>query len=245
MKDRAAIVTGGSRGIGRAICTELAGCGAKIAINYAGNDQAAEETAAMCKALGAEVILVKGDVSKAEDCSEVVRKTVEAFGTVDILVNNAGIVRDSLLMRMSEEDFDRVIDINLRGTFLMMKEVSRIMMKKRYGRIINMASVSGLMGNAGQVNYSASKGGIVSMTKSFAREIGTKGITVNAVAPGFIETDMTASMNEEALKGMIETIPEKRIGQPEDIANAAAFLAKEKSGYITGQVLCVDGGMCM
>ena len=245
MKDRVAIVTGGSRGIGRAIATELAEEGAKVVINYAGNDKAAEETAELCRSYGAEVLLVKGNVASAEDCERVVKETVNTFGRVDILVNNAGIIKDNLLMRMDDEDFDKVININLKGTYLMMKAVSRIMMKQRYGRIVNMASVSGIMGNIGQINYSASKGGVISMTKTFAREIATKGVTVNAVAPGFIATDMPASMGEGVLDEMKKSIPVKRVGKPEDIANAVKFFASESSEYITGQVLCVDGGMCM
>lgn len=245
MKDKVAIITGASRGIGRAIAKTFAESGAKLVINYAGNDKAAEETAEMCRNLGAEVLLAKGNVANASDCTEIVNKTIENFGRVDILVNNAGIIRDSLLMRMADEDFDQVIDINLKGTYLMMKAVSRVMMKQRYGRIVNMASVSGIMGNIGQINYSASKGGVISMTKTFAREIATKGVTVNAVAPGFIATDMTASMGEGILEEMKKTIPVREVGKPEDIAEAVKFFASEKTGYITGQVLCVDGGMCM
>ena len=245
MKDRVAIVTGGSRGIGRAICVAMAKAGAKVVINYAGNEAAAKETEDLCKEAGAETLVVKGDVSIKADCETIVKTTMDAFGRVDILVNNAGIIKDNLLMRMDEEDFDRVIDINLKGTFLMMKEVSRIMMRQRYGRIINMSSVSGIMGNAGQVNYSASKGGVVSMTKSLAREIATKGVTVNAVAPGFINTDMTAGLGDGILDEMKKTIPTRTVGEPSDIANAVTFFAKEESKYITGQVLCVDGGMCM
>lgn len=245
MKDRVAVITGGSRGIGKAIALSLAEAGAKIVINYAGNDKAAEETAGLCREKGAEVLLVKGNVADAADCKNVVDKAMEQFGRIDILVNNAGIIRDNLLMRMDDEDFDKVIEINLKGTYLMMKAVSRIMMKQRYGRIVNMASVSGIMGNIGQINYSASKGGVISMTKTFAREIATRGVTVNAVAPGFIATDMTASMGEGVLEEMKNVIPVKQVGKPEDIANAVRFFAGENSGYITGQVLCVDGGMCM
>ena len=174
-----------------------------------------------------------------------VEETVKAFGTVDILVNNAGITRDNILMRMSDEDFDQVIATNLRGTYLMMKAVSRIMMKQRFGRIVNMASVVGLMGNSGQVNYAASKAGVVGMTKSFAREIAARGVTVNAVAPGFIATDMTADLPEAAVSSLIASIPKGSLGSPEDVANAVKFLAADQSGYITGQVICVDGGMCM
>ena len=243
MKGRAAIVTGGSRGIGRAVCLELAAGGANLIINYAGNLQAAEETAQACRALGVQAELVRGDVGQAEDCRRIAAAAVEAFGRIDILVNNAGITRDNLLMRMGEPDFDQVIQTNLKGCFLMMQAVSRQMMKQRYGRIVNMASVVGLSGNAGQVNYAASKAGVVGMTKSFAKEVASRNITVNAVAPGFIETDMTAAMTEAAVKAAAASIPAGRMGRPEDVAAAAAFLASEKAAYVTGQVLAVDGGM--
>ena len=243
MKGRAAIVTGGSRGIGRAVCLELAAGGANLMINYAGNLQAAEETAQSCRSLGVQAELVRGDVGQAEDCRRIAAAAVEAFGRIDILVNNAGITRDNLLMRMGEPDFDQVIQTNLKGCFLMMQAVSRQMMKQRYGRIVNMASVVGLSGNAGQVNYAASKAGVVGMTKSFAKEVASRNITVNAVAPGFIETDMTAAMTEAAVKAAAASIPAGRMGRPEDVAAAAAFLASEKAAYVTGQVLAVDGGM--
>ncbi len=243
MKGRTAIVTGGSRGIGRAICLELAAGGADILINYAGNCRAAEETAEACRALGARAELACGDVGQAEDCRRIAAAAMEAFGRIDILVNNAGITRDNLLMRMSQEDFDAVIQNNLRGSFLMMQAASRQMMKQRYGRIVNMASVVGLSGNAGQVNYGASKAGVIGMTKSFAKEVASRNITVNAVAPGFIMTDMTAAMTEAAVKAAAAAIPAGRMGRPEDVAAAAAFLASEKAAYVTGQVLAVDGGM--
>lgn len=243
MKGRTAIVTGGSRGIGRAICLELAAGGADILINYAGNRRAAEETAEACRALGARAELSCGDVGLAEDCRRIAAAAMEAFGRIDILVNNAGITRDNLLMRMSQEDFDAVIQTNLLGSFLMMQAVSRQMMKQRYGRIVNMASVVGLSGNAGQVNYGASKAGVIGMTKSFAKEVASRNITVNAVAPGFIMTDMTAAMTEAAVKAAASAIPAGRMGRPEDVAAAAAFLASEKAAYVTGQVLAVDGGM--
>lgn len=245
MKGRIAVVTGASRGIGRAAAIELAKAGANVVVGYAGNAEAAEETATMCEEYGVETLIVQGDVAKSEDCVKIVDAALEKFGTVDILINNAGITRDNVLMRMSDEDFDDVIATNLRGTYSMMKAVSRIMMKKRYGRIINMASVVGVMGNAGQVNYAASKAGVIGMTKSFAREIAARGITVNAVAPGFIATDMTAALSDDAAAAITGTIPMGKMGAPEDIANAVKFLASETSGYITGQVLCVDGGMCM
>ncbi len=243
MKGKTAIVTGGSRGIGRAISVELARGGANLVINYAGNQQAAEETAAICREQGVLAVIVQGDISESEVCEKIVETAVSTFGGVDILINNAGITRDNLLMRMSEEDFDAVIRTNLRGTFLMMKAVSRPMMKKRYGRIVNLSSVVGLSGNAGQVNYAASKAGVVGMTKSFAKEVASRGITVNALAPGFIETDMTAKMAEAAISAAAASIPAGRMGTPQDVAAAAAFLASEKAAYVTGQVLSVDGGM--
>lgn len=243
MKGRTAIVTGSSRGIGRAICVELAKGGANLVINFAGNQQAAEETAALCKAQGVSAVTVQGDVAEAKTCEAVVNTALETFGRVDVLVNNAGVTRDNLLMRMSEEDFDAVIRTNLRGSFLMMKAVSRQMMKQRYGRIVNLSSVVGLSGNAGQVNYAASKAGVIGMTKSFAKEVASRGITVNALAPGFIETDMTAKMPEAAVSAVSASIPAGRMGTPQDVAAAAAFLASEKAAYVTGQVLAVDGGM--
>lgn len=243
MKGRAAIVTGGSRGIGRAVCLELAAGGANLMINCAGNLQAAEETAQACRSLGVQAELVRGDVGQAEDCRRIAAAAIDTFGRIDILVNNAGITRDNLLMRMGEQDFDQVIQTNLKGCFLMMQAVSRQMMKQRYGRIVNMASVVGLSGNAGQVNYAASKAGVVGMTKSFAKEVASRNITVNAVAPGFIETDMTAAMTEAAVKAAAASIPAGRMGRTEDVAAAAAFLASEKAAYVTGQVLAVDGGM--
>ncbi len=245
MKGKTAIVTGASRGIGRAVALALAEEGANVVINYAGNEGAASETAALCQEHGVQTLVVRGDVASSEDCTRLVEEAVKTFGTVDILVNNAGITRDNVLMRMSDEEFDQVIATNLRGTYLMMKAVSRTMMKKRYGRIVNMASVVGLMGNAGQVNYAASKAGVIGMTKSFAREIAARGITVNAVAPGFIATDMTANLPEAAASAISASIPKGTLGSPEDVANAVKFLASDRSGYITGQVICVDGGMCM
>lgn len=240
-----AIVTGGSRGIGRAVAVRLAKDGMNLVINYRGNSAAAEETELLCRELGAEVLLVQGDVSRAEDCEKLAAQAKEAFGRVDVLVNNAGITRDGLLARMTEEDFRAVLDVNLVGPWNMMKAVNRIMMKQRYGRIVNLSSVTGLMGNMGQTNYAAAKAGILGMTKSYAREVASRGITVNAVAPGFIDTDMTEAMPEGAKDKIVTGIPMGRTGKPEDVAEAVAFLASEQAGYITGEVLRVDGGMAM
>lgn len=240
-----AIVTGGSRGIGRAVAVRLAKDGMNLVINYRGNSAAAEETERLCRELGAEVLLVQGDVSRAEDCEKLAAQAKEAFGRVDVLVNNAGITRDGLLARMTEEDFRAVLDVNLVGPWNMMKAVNRIMMKQRYGRIVNLSSVTGLMGNMGQTNYAAAKAGILGMTKSYAREVASRGITVNAVAPGFIDTDMTEAMPEGAKDKIVTGIPMGRTGKPEDVAEAVAFLASEQAGYITGEVLRVDGGMAM
>lgn len=240
-----AIVTGGSRGIGRAVAVRLAKDGMNLVINYRGNSAAAEETERLCRKLGAEVLLVQGDVSRAEDCEKLTAQAKEAFGRVDVLVNNAGITRDGLLARMTEEDFRAVLDVNLVGPWNMMKAVNRIMMKQRYGRIVNLSSVTGLMGNMGQTNYAAAKAGILGMTKSYAREVASRGITVNAVAPGFIDTDMTEAMPEGAKDKIVTGIPMGRTGKPEDVAEAVAFLASEQAGYITGEVLRVDGGMAM
>lgn len=240
-----AIVTGGSRGIGRAVAVRLAKDGMNLVINYRGNSAAAEETERLCRELGVEVLLMQGDVSRAEDCEKLAAQAKEAFGRVDVLVNNAGITRDGLLARMTEEDFRAVLDVNLVGPWNMMKAVNRIMMKQRYGRIVNLSSVTGLMGNMGQTNYAAAKAGILGMTKSYAREVASRGITVNAVAPGFIDTDMTEAMPEGAKDKIITGIPMGRTGKPEDVAEAVAFLASEQAGYITGEVLRVDGGMAM
>ena len=245
MKGKTVIITGGARGIGKAAALKLASLGAKLVINYLGNDNAASETEEACKQLGAEILLIKGDVASAEQCEKIAAAALERFGRIDVLINNAGITRDGLLMRMEEKDFDSVINTNLKGTFLMTKAVSRQMLKQRYGRIINMASVVGITGNQGQANYSASKAGVIGLTKSFALEVAAKGITVNAVAPGFIETDMTDAMTDAAIEAAKALIPAKRMGSPEDVAEVIAFLASEQSGYITGQTVCVDGGMCM
>ena len=243
---KTAVVTGGSRGIGRAICEELARGGANVVLCYAGRAEAARETVSACEALGAKAMAVQCDVADEAQVKALMDAAVKAFGgRIDILVNNAGVTRDGLLMMMKESDFDAVIDTNLKGAFLCMKAVSRIMMKQRCGRIVNLSSVVGLRGNAGQVNYAASKAGVIGMTKSLAKELASRGVTVNAVAPGFIETDMTAAMPQAAKDAMVPAIPMQRLGAPEDVAKAVAFLASDEAAYVTGQVLAVDGGMAM
>ena len=242
---KTALVTGASRGIGRAIALRLAAEGASVAINYAGNTAKAEETKAAIEAVGGKAALFQADVSDSAQVERMVAAVTEMFGTIDILVNNAGITRDGLLMRMKEEDFDAVLDTNLKGIFHVTKAVSKLMMKKRAGRIVNMASVVGIMGNAGQTNYAAAKAGVIGFTKSAARELAARGITVNAVAPGFIATDMTAAMPEKAKEATLAAIPLRRMGAPEDVANAVAFLVSDQASYITGQVVKVDGGMVM
>ena len=242
---KAAIVTGASRGIGRAAALRLAKMGMNIVFTYNSGIEAAEETKALCEAEGVRVLAVQADVSSSESCDQLVEQTMEAFGRVDVLVNNAGITRDGLIIRMSDEQFDQVIDTNLKGAFYMMRAVSKQMIKQRSGRIINISSVVGVMGNAGQVNYAASKAGVIGMTKSLARELASRKVTVNAVAPGMIETDMTAVMSEKAKEAMKAAIPLGEMGKPEDIAGTIAFLAGEEGRYITGQVICVDGGMAI
>ena len=242
---KTAVVTGGSRGIGRAICLKLAGQGANIVLNYAGNAAAAEETRAACEALGVRALAVQGDVADPAACNALIDTAVETFGQVDILVCNAVITRDNLLMRMSDEEFQKVIDTNLKGTFHCMRAVIRPMMKKRRGRIISISSVVGLIGNAGQINYAASKAGVIGMTRSLAREVASRGITVNAVAPGFIRTDMTDVLGDAVKEGILRSIPLGKLGEAEDVANTVLFLASDEAAYITGQVLSVDGGMAM
>ena len=245
MKENVALVTGGSRGIGRAICLELASRGANVAVNYAGNEQAAQETVEACRALGVEAEAFRADVADPAACDELVKAVKDRFGKVDILVNNAGITRDGLLMTAKAEDFDKVLDTNLKGAYFCMKAVSKLMMRQRYGRIVNLSSVVGLRGNAGQTGYAASKAGVIGLTKAAAKELATRNITVNAVAPGFIETDMTAVLPENAKNAMLTTIPMAKPGAPEDVAKAVAFFAEQTASYITGQVLCVDGGMAV
>ena len=245
LKDKVAIVTGGTRGIGRAIALKLADHGANIVINYRNSDKEAEELKGILEEKGVKVLAVKCDISNFEDSKNLMDKCKEVFGKIDILVNNAGITKDTLIMRMKEEDFDNVIDVNLKGTFNCAKHASAIMLKQRFGKIINMTSVVGIAGNAGQVNYAASKAGVIGLTKSLAKELGSRGRTVNAVAPGFINTDMTASLSEKVKEEASKNIPLKRLGDPEDVANLVGFLASDAANYITGQVINVDGGMVM
>ena len=242
---KTALVTGASRGIGRAIAIRLASEGAAVAINYAGNAKAAEEVKSIIEAAGGKAMLVQADVSSAESVEAMIKEVVEAFGGIDILVNNAGITRDGLLMRMKEEDWDAVINTNLKGVFYCTKAVSKLMMKKRAGRIVNMASVVGLTGNAGQANYAAAKAGVIGFSKTMAKELASRGITVNMVAPGYIDTDMTAVLSESVRETMVSGIPLGRAGTPEDVANAVLFLVSDDASYITGQVINVDGGMVM
>ncbi len=242
---RCAIVTGAGRGIGRAVAVRLAKDGFDVVVNCAHSEDAARETASVCEAYGVRALVVRADVSDQDGAKKLFDETIAAFGRVDVLVNNAGITRDGLLLRMKPEDFDAVIATNLRGSFLCMKQAARYMLRAKYGRIINMSSVVGLRGNAGQVNYAASKAGVIGMTKSAAKELAAKQITVNAVAPGMIETDMTRAMPENAHEAMKSGIPAGRIGRPEDVADAVAFFASEQASYITGQVLAVDGGLAV
>lgn len=244
-KNKVALITGGSRGIGRAVCLELAEGGADIALCYAGNEYAANETAEACRALGARVLALRCDVTDASAVKEMVAAAVKEFGRIDILINNAGITRDGLLMTMPESDFDAVMNTNLKGAFLCTKAVSRQMIRQRYGRIVNLSSVVGLHGNAGQANYAASKAGIIGLTKSAAKELASRGITVNAVAPGYIATDMTAVLPDEVTEKVLAGIPAARLGEAQEVAKAVAFLASDAAAYITGQVLPVDGGMGM
>ena len=246
MRDKqVAIVTGGSRGIGKAICERFAKEGIHLVLNYTSNEVAAKETKMNLEKEGVKVLLVKGDISKEDTVERLFEEALTLTGTIDILVNNAGITRDNLLIRMKEEEFDQVINTNLRGTFLCMKAAAKIMMKQRYGRIINMSSVIGLRGNVGQVNYAASKAGVIGMTKSLAKELAGRGVTVNVVAPGMIETDMTNVLSDQIKEGILREIPMKRMGNVEEVASTVLFFAKEESAYVTGQVLCVDGGMAV
>jgi 3-oxoacyl-[acyl-carrier protein] reductase len=245
LKGKCAVITGASRGIGKAIALKLASLGANIVINYRSNEKEALEVENEIKNMGAEAIIVKGDISKLQEVENLVLVAKEKFGNIDIMVNNAGITKDTLILRMKEEDFDSVIDVNLKGVFNCLKAITPIMVKQKHGKIINLSSVVGITGNAGQVNYSASKAGVIGMTKSLAREVGSRGINVNAVAPGYIETDMTEALGDKYKEEMKKNIPLKRLGKAEDVAEVVAFLASESSNYVTGQVIQVDGGMLM
>ncbi|MGM0919743.1 MULTISPECIES: 3-oxoacyl-[acyl-carrier-protein] reductase [Metabacillus] len=245
VEGKVALVTGASRGIGRAIALELAQNGANVAVNYAGSEAKANEVVDEIKALGREAFAVQADVSDSDAVAAMVKATVEQFGRLDILVNNAGITKDNLLMRMKDSEWDDVININLKGVFLTTKAVTRQMMKQRQGRIINIASIVGVSGNPGQANYVAAKAGVIGLTKTAAKELSSRNITVNAIAPGFITTDMTDKLTEEVKNEMLKQIPLARFGEPSDISNAVTFLASDKSSYITGQTIHIDGGMVM
>ncbi|WP_339145782.1 MULTISPECIES: 3-oxoacyl-[acyl-carrier-protein] reductase [unclassified Sutcliffiella] len=245
LKGKTAVVTGASRGIGRAVALELAEQGANVVVNYSGSEAKAHEVVEAIKEMGGEAIAVRANVGNMEDVQAMMKEALAQFETIDILVNNAGITRDNLLMRMKEDEWDDVININLKGVFNATKAVTRQMMKQRSGRIINIASIVGVMGNAGQANYVAAKAGVIGLTKSTARELASRHITVNAIAPGFITTDMTDKLTEEVKAEMLKQIPLARFGEAKDIASVVSFLASEKSAYITGQTLHVDGGMVM
>lgn len=245
LKNKVAIVTGASRGIGREVALKLAALGATVIINYNGSDEKAEEVKKQIEDKGGKAEIYQCNVSDFDACKEFIDYVIKKYNSIDILINNAGITRDGLLMRMSEKDFDDVINTNLKGTFNCIRFASRQMMKQRSGRIINISSVVGVSGNAGQTNYAASKAGIIGLTKAVAKEVASRHITVNAVAPGFIQTDMTDILSENTKKQIASMIPIGTFGSPKDVANATAFLASDEAGYITGQVLHVDGGMVM
>lgn len=238
-----AIVTGASRGIGRAIAIKFAELGANVVLNYRSDINSVQEVVKEIESKGVKALAIQGDVSNFEDSKKIIDEAMEKLGSVDILVNNAGITKDSLIMRMKEEEFDKVIEVNLKGVFNCIKHAIPVMVKQRSGKIINISSVVGLSGNAGQANYAAAKAGIIGLTKSVAKEIASRGITANAIAPGFIQTDMTETLGEKVKENIKANIPLKRLGSPEDIANTAAFLASDMASYITGQVISVDGGM--
>jgi len=239
------IVTGGSRGIGRAIALDFAKAGANVVVNYNRSADKAEEVVKEVEALGTKGLAVQCDVSKQDDVDKLLKEAVDTFGTVDFLINNAGVTKDTLILRMKEDDWDRVLDTNLKGTFMTTKVIGKYMLKKRQGRIVNITSVVGIMGNAGQSNYAASKAGVIGFTKSVAKEFASRGITVNAVAPGFIASDMTDVLSDEVKEAYAKAIPLGKMGEPEDVANAVKFLCSDMSKYITGQVVQVDGGMLM
>lgn len=242
---RVAVVTGGGRGIGRAIAVELANQGAQVAISYRSNDASAEEAAEEVRAAGARCEVFKGDVAEPDDVKALFEGVNESFGRVDVLVNNAGVTRDNIMMRMKEDEFDEVLRTNLKGTYLCTRAALRPMVRARWGRIVNISSVVGLVGNAGQANYAASKAGIIGFTKSVAREVAQRGITANVVAPGYVETELTGSLSEGIKDQIRAQVPMSRFGEPEEIAGVVAFLAGEGAGYVTGQTLAVDGGMTM
>lgn len=246
MDRKIALVTGGSRGIGRAIAVKLASMGMDVVFNYNSRKEDARETVQLCEAQGVRALAVRADVANSSECDSLAAQAREfGGGRIDVLVNNAGITRDGLLVRMTDQDLDQVLDVNLKGCFYMLRAVSGIMLKQRSGRIVNISSVVGILGNAGQVNYAASKAAVIGMTKSLARELAGRKITVNAVAPGMIETDMTGAMTEEARAKICQGIPFRAMGTPEDVAGAVAFLVGDDSRYMTGQVICVDGGMAI
>ena len=242
---KVALVTGAGRGIGRQIALTLAAQNAFVIVNYNGSKDKAEETVSEIKAAGGDAVSYKCNVSDFEECQQMIAAIIKEYKHIDILVNNAGITRDGLIMKMSEDDYDAVLDTNLKGTFNTIRHMSRYFLKQKSGRIINISSVSGILGNAGQANYSASKAGVIGLTKAVARELASRGITVNAVAPGFVDTDMTDALSDSAKENLISQIPLGRTGKPQDIANAVLFLASDAAGYITGQVLSVDGGMAI
>lgn len=243
LENKTAIVTGSAKGIGKGIATEFARQGATVVINYCGSKEAALKTVEEIKAFGGKAIPYQADISDYEMSKKMMDDIIKEYGAIDILVNNAGITKDNLILRMSESEFDDVIRTNLKGTFNCIKHVTKYMLKNKSGKIINISSISGVNGIAGQANYSASKAGIIGLTKSFAKEMSSKGININAIAPGFIETDMTKVLNDKYVEEIVNTIPSKRVGRPEDIAKAALFLASDMSDYITGQTLMVDGGL--
>lgn len=243
MGNKVALITGGTRGIGRAIALKLSEKGYNIAISYINNNKKAQEVVDEIEKNNVKALAIKADVSKEEEVNNMMKVINKELGNIDVLVNNAGITKDNLLIRMKTEDWDQVIDTNLRGVFLCTKAVARGMMKKRYGKIVNIASIVGISGNTGQGNYSASKAGVIGFTRSIAKELGSRGINVNVVAPGFIETDMTQVLEDNIKDEMLKSIPLNRAGKPEDVANLVVFLCSEKADYITGQVIHVDGGM--
>ena len=245
LEGKKVLVTGASRGIGRAIALAMAAEGADVVVNYAGSEAAAKAVAAEIEAMGRKALVIQADISSNEAVTAMVDQVVKEMGRVDVLVNNAGITRDGLLMRMKEEDWDAVLTTNLKGVYNCTKAVIKYMMKQKAGHIVSISSVVGLAGSAGQANYAAAKAGVIGFTKAVAKEVATRGITVNAVAPGFIQTDMTAVLSEKVVEGMLQNIPQRKLGEPSDIAKAVIFLASDDANYITGQTLNVDGGMVM